>query len=91
MYTCIVVYIYIYIYMHICILVPQLCLRHSSFFSARLPIACITNPWAPVEEMTGPRRVTIKKLKNLGRKCGSRIYIYIYIYIYLSTYIYIYT
>ena len=39
--------------------------------SERLSIAYITNPWAPVNEFTGPHRVTINNIKNLGRalKC----------------------
>ena len=42
-------------------------------FSERLSIAYITNPWAPVDETTGPHRVTMKKIKNLERtlKCFS--------------------
>ena len=36
------------------------------FVSERLSIAYITNPWAPMEETTGPRRVTNKQIKNQG-------------------------
>ena len=39
----------------------QLMLVFLCFFCERLSIAYITNPWAPVEENTGPHRVTNKK------------------------------
>ena len=62
------IYIYIYTCMYMCIHV------HILFvLSERLPIAYITNPWAPVEETTGPHRVTMEKTKNLGRRAKSQL------------------
>ena len=37
-------------------------------YAQSLSIAYITNPWAPVKWITGPRRVTKNERKSLGRK-----------------------
>ena len=41
------------------------------FFSERLSIAYSTNPWAQVEETTGPQRVTNKGIWGADRECHT--------------------
>ena len=66
------IYIYIRMYTHI---KNKKCLRPAGprgvlfgFLYERLSIACVANPWPPVEETAGPHRVTNQQIKNLERK-----------------------